>query len=513
MTNDEQKNKNIPANKTERPPVIVIMGHVDHGKSTLLDYIRKTNVAEKEAGGITQHTYSYEIIHTDETSKKRHITFLDTPGHEAFPLMRERGAHVADIAILVVAGDDGVKKQTIEALNVIRSEKLPFIVAVTKIDKEAANIDRAKQDLAEHEVYVEGYGGDVPCLGVSSKTGAGTSELLDMMLLVADLKELTGDPAIPAEGFVIESARDPKKGIGAVLLIKNGTLTHGSYVATPGSFSPVRRIENFLGKTIPEASFSSPIRIAGWNNVPVVGSPFKAFATKKEAENYAHDTAGTKTAEGHDESSHKEATGEGEVATIPVIIKADMVGTLEAIEGKMRQIQRSDVHVKILDKSVGIVNEADVKRASGDKRGIIIGFNVTVEQTARDLADRLGISIKTFDIIYKLTEWFDEELEKRRPRVRSEETTGTAKILKVFGSQKNKFIIGGKVLSGTLSAGHAIKIVRRDHELGIGKIVGLEQEKKKVSQVPEGKEFGAMVELKHEPAPGDTIAAFEIVEK
>ncbi|HEY4486490.1 MAG TPA: translation initiation factor IF-2 [Candidatus Paceibacterota bacterium] len=507
MTHKE-KNKT-----TERPPVIVIMGHVDHGKSTLLDYIRKTNIAEKEAGGITQHTYSYEITHKDDSGKERKITFLDTPGHEAFSLMRERGAHVADIAILVVAGDDGVKKQTIEALNVIRAKNLPFVVAVTKTDKEATNIERVKQDLAEHEVYVEGYGGDVPCVGVSSKTGAGTNELLDLMLLVADLKEFTGDPTQEASGFVIESGRDPKKGIGAVLLVKDGTLEQGSFVATPGSFSPIRRIEDFLGATISKASFSSPIRIAGWNTVPVVGSPFKTFSTKKEAEAYAQSTSEKKTSEGHDESLHEGATGEGDVTVMPVIIKADMVGTLEAIEGKIRQIKRADVHVKILDKSVGSIGETDVKRASGDKRGIIIGFNVSVEQTARDMADRLGILIKTFDIIYKLTEWFDEELEKRRPRVLTEETTGTAKIIKVFGSQKNKFIIGGKVTTGTLSAGKSIKIIRRNHEIGVGKITGLEQEKKKVSQVLEGKEFGAMVELKYEPAPGDIIQMFEVIEK
>ena len=258
--------------KIQRPPVIVVMGHIDHGKSALLDYIRKTNVVESESGGITQHISAYELTHNN-----RKITFLDTPGHEAFKKMRSRGTEVADIAILVVSAEEGVKAQTLEALECIKESTIPFIVAINKIDKPQANVEKIKQNLIENEIYLEGLGGEIPFVPVSAKTGVGIPELLDMMLLVADLEELSGDKGKSADGIVIESNLDQKKGISASLVIKDGTLKSGMFVVAGDSFSPVRIMEDFKGLPIKEASFSSPIKIVGFNKVPQVGAKFSSF--------------------------------------------------------------------------------------------------------------------------------------------------------------------------------------------------------------------------------------------
>ena len=272
-----------------RPPIVVIMGHIDHGKSSLLDYIRKTNIVEGEAGGITQHLSAYEVTHhLDQTRKdalaSNRITFLDTPGHEAFSKMRARGAGVADIAILVVSAEDGVKEQTKEALRSIKEAGIPYIIAINKIDKPNANIERTKQNLAENEIYLEGFGGDVPFVPISAKLGTGIPDLLDMMLLVAEMENLTGDTFLPAEGIVVESNIDTKRGTSATLIITNGTLKKGMFILAEESMSPVRAIENFLGKQVSEATFSSPVQITGFDALPSVGSTFRAYANKKDAE-------------------------------------------------------------------------------------------------------------------------------------------------------------------------------------------------------------------------------------
>jgi len=263
--------------KIERPPVICIMGHIDHGKSTLLDYIRKTNIVDSEAGGITQKISAYEVIH-----KGKKITFLDTPGHESFAKIRQRGASVADIAVLVVSSEDGVKKQTTEAYQCIKESQTPMIVAINKIDKPGADIEKTKTNLTENEIYLEGYGGSVPFVPISAKTGQGVDELLDLMLLVAEVEELTGDSEKCAEGVVIEANMDKQKGISASMVITDGSLKSGMFVACGKSLAPTRIMENFLGKKITEASFSSPIRITGFDVLPKVGTKFQTFTDKNE---------------------------------------------------------------------------------------------------------------------------------------------------------------------------------------------------------------------------------------
>lgn len=270
----------------KRPPVVVVMGHVDHGKSTLLDYIRKTKIADGEAGGITQHISAYEVLTKDENKQDRLITFLDTPGHEAFTKMRCRGAQAADIAILVVSAEDGAKAQTMEAYNTIIENEIPYIVAINKIDRPNANIDRTKMDLVEKGIYLEGLGGNIPFALISAKEGTGINELMELILLLADMENLEGDASLNARGVIIEAKRDPKRGISATCIIKNGTIRAGMFVACGESLVNTRMLENFLGKPIKEATFSSPVHLVGFESMPEVGNMFESFETKKEAEAY-----------------------------------------------------------------------------------------------------------------------------------------------------------------------------------------------------------------------------------
>lgn len=510
---EKSKNKGI----VERPPIITIMGHIDHGKSTLLDYIRKSNIVAGESGGITQHLSAYEVIHPAKEGGTKTITFLDTPGHQAFSNMRSRGANIADIAVLVVSAEDGVKQQTIEAWKSIKDAGITYIVAITKIDKPNANVERVKQDLAEHEIYIEGYGGDVPCIPISAKSGAGVPELLDMMLLVAELAELKGDKTKPGEGVVIESSLNPKRGISATLIIEDGTLKKGSFVVAEDSIAPVRMMENFLGKTIDEASFSSPIRITGWQKIPTIGAPFKTYPSKKEAEAAVESYLSTARVKIKAPQTQVPKGEEGEeeirIVTIPLIIKTDVVGTLEAIEKEIGTLDTEKVKIKLVQKGVGTISENDVKTVAGSQEPIIIGFHVSVDGNVPPLAERYGAIIKTFDIIYKITEWLQEEIARRTPKIETEEMTGQAEILKVFSKNKNKQVVGGRVSKGVLKIKSIVKIIRREHEIGRGKILELQRQKLAADEVIEGNEFGTMIDSKIEIARGDVIESFVLVTK
>lgn len=488
------------------------MGHIDHGKSSLLDYIRKANVVAGEAGGITQHLSAYEVSHPVKAGMADRITFLDTPGHQAFSKMRARGAGVADLAILVVSAEDGVKEQTKEALRAIKEAGIPYIVAINKIDKPNANIERTKQNLAENEIYLEGFGGDVPFVPISAKVGTGIPELLDMMLLVAEMENLTGDTALPAEGVVVESHIDTKRGTSATLIITNGTLKKGSFIVAEESMAPIRAIENFLGKQVPEATFSSPIQITGFDSLPPVGSTFRAYTTKKDAE-----AAQEAIREAHKKEGVKAIARTIPLADdaliVPVIIKTDVAGTLEAIEKELGKIERERVAIKIIAKGVGTIGENDAKLASGANNPIIVGFHTKIDRKAQDIAERLGITIKTFDIIYELTEWMEQELDLRTPKVMGEETVATLKVLKTFSAMKHKQVIGGKVTSGTLELNTQIKIMRREAEIGRGKVIELQAQKVATKKVDEGNECGLMVEAKIEIAPGDVLEAFVMNER
>ncbi len=496
---------------TERPPVVVIMGHIDHGKSTLLDYIRKTNIVANEAGGITQHLGAYEVSHTTPEGKSGTITFLDTPGHAAFSGIRKRGAKVADIAILVVSAEDGVKPQTIEALNCIRAENIPFIVAINKIDKPGADIDRTKLSLAEAEVYVEGYGGDIPAVPISALKGTGISELLDMIMLVAELENLTTSHSAPAEGIVIEANLDTKKGISATVIITNGTIITGDFIVAENAFSPIRIMENYQGKLIKQAQASSPVKIIGWNRIPRVGATISIVSNKKEAEAQAHEHSQIehelKIAE---KNTHEIKEG---IIYIPLIIKADVIGSIEGIRHELAKIEHAKVKLHIVSEAIGDVSEIDIKTAIPNPETIIVAFNTKIDAKARAVIDRTPVTIATFSIIYELIDYLKGIVTAKIPKEYIEEITGTGKVLAVFGSQKDRRIIGVKVQGGELCNGKTVKILRREEKIAEGKIREIQIQKVKSNEVREGFECGMMVESPVEIAVGDKIVSYHMVEK
>lgn len=497
--------KNSPQSEIARPPVIAIMGHVDHGKSTLLDYIRKSNIVAGEAGGITQHIAAYEVTHTDTDGNNRRITFIDTPGHAAFSDMRNRGANIADIAILIVSAEDGVKTQTIEAINIIKETKVPFVVAINKIDKPNANPEKVKTELMEHGIFLEGYGGDTAFAEISAKEGLNVDELLDTLLLTADLEGFTGDASLPASGFVVESDLDQKRGISATLIIKNGTVSKGQFIVVGNSVASTRIMENFAGTHLDTATFSSPIILTGFSNLPEAGMRFQTFDKKKDAEKAASEYA--LMAQQTEEAPVHIKLKEGQVL-IPLILKTDVAGTGEAITGEIEKLNNDDVRFKIIKTGVGDINESDVKLATSDKNTIILGFNVQEDKKIALMNEIDTITIHTFSIIYKMMEWLEEERENRREQKEVDDVTAVVKILKTFSSNKNTHVIGGRVESGTLKVGDRVKIIRNDIALDQGKITGLQQGKIEAKQIEHGNECGMMVEAKVEIASGDTLEAF-----
>lgn len=485
-----------------RSPVVAIMGHVDHGKSTLLDYIRKTNVVDTEAGGITQHISTYEVEMEDE----KRITFLDTPGHAAFDTMRHRGGNIADIAILIISAEDGVKTQTKHAIEVIKKNKIPFIVAISKIDKPGSNPEKVKTDLLEEGIYVEGYGGDVPLNLISAKTGQGIDDLLESILIIAEMEEITGDINQLATGFVVESHRDAKEGISATLVIKNGTIKKGQFVVVDESLTPTRMLRDFNGIPVDEAHFSSPIHLVGFNTLPTVGSRFTTFETKKDAEQAIHEFKQIY----HELAEQNKPVNIPEgVALVPVILKTDVAGTGEAIGQEIEKRTTDDVIFKIIKSETGTINESDVKLALSDPQTVIVGFNVNEDSNIKNLNEYESLNIQTFDIIYKLTEWFDELYEQRRIKKEVETIIGKLSVLKVFSRQKNKLLVGGTLLEGELSVGQSCRIIRNKESIGKTKIVGLQQGKSETKRVSgEGTECGVMLEIEKEILEKDILEAF-----
>jgi translation initiation factor IF-2 len=481
------------------------MGHIDHGKSSLLDYIRKANVTAGEAGGITQHVSAYEAVHEHEGAE-RSITFLDTPGHEAFRALRARGAAAADIAILVIAAEEGIKPQTLEAYEAATEAGTPVVVAFTKIDKNGADIERAKYSAVENGIYLEGLGGSIPYAGVSSKTGEGVPELLDLVLLTADLAELSADPEAPAEGFVLESSQDPKRGLSATLIIKNGTLATGQFAVAGGAMAPVRFIENFANARISEARHSQPVRISGWTELPPAGTPFTSAASKKDAEKIAQEGAAAASA-----AYLLTEVGESGVE-LPLILKADVTGSLEGIKHELRKIKHERVGIRIVSEGIGAVSEGDVKSAMASG-AVIVAFSVPTDSAARDLAERTGVIIDSFTIIYELFERVETLVSERAPQITVEEDLGEAKVLKAFSVAGNKHVLGAKWVTGALSVGDLVKIDRRGIALGTGKLTNLQVARADVQTIKDEGEFGLQVETKSDIAAGDTLTAFHTVTK
>ena len=493
-----------------RPPVVVIMGHIDHGKSTLLDYIRKTNTTEKEAGGITQHISAYEA-ECEVGGQMKKITFLDTPGHEAFNALRERGADVADIAVLVVSAEDGIKPQTIEALNCIKKSAMPYIVALNKIDKPGSNLDKIKQNLAEQNVLVEGWGGTVPCVAISAKTGENVADLLELIVLQSDIEEFKGDPSIEAEGVIIESDLNPQQGISATLIIKNGTLRVGTFVYTNWAYAKIKTIENYKGESIKEATFSSPIKIAGWSAMPAVGSKFQTFSSKEKGEAFATTHPTDQPVEQHTNKEKVSASPETR-AVFELIIKADTFGSLDALESEIKKISTEKIVVKIISKSIGAITEQDIKTAH-TKKSLILGFNVSPNKSTAELALRNNTEIKTFKVIYELLNYLKEKVKEATPVLKIEMMTGSAKILRTFSKNKDKQVIGGRVDEGEIKIGSIVKIMRRESLIGEGKIKELQAQKIKTDVAKTGQEFGMMIESKVELVEGDFLQAVSLVKQ
>ena len=477
------------------------MGHIDHGKSTLLDYIRKSNVVATEAGGITQHLSAYCVEHTTKEGETKKITFLDTPGHEAFQKMRFRGADVADIAILIVSAEDGVKPQTLEALECIKKANIPYIVAINKIDKPGANLAKTQSTLIENEIYIEGMGGDISWAPISAKTGQGVADLLDLLILTAELSDLSSDTNAFGSGNVIEGKLDGKRGNTATLMIKDGTVQSGSYVVAGSAYAPVRIMEDWAGKNIKVASASEPIGIVGWSDVPKVGDTFVTVGTKKEAEIRAQEQKMVST---------RNIEQESDLPVIPILIKADVLGTIDAIIHELDKCKSDRVVVRVIGTGVGTITSNDVQSVSATKNAIIVGFNVKPDRAAIDLAARLDVEIETFDIIYKLSEWLETALKNRTPEREEERVTGRAKILKHFSTQKNAHVLGGRIESGDLELNQHVRILRRDIDLGKGVLKNLQQHKSNVKHIAEG-EFGMQLDTKVDIAPGDIIEAFNLV--
>ena len=528
MPSKTPKNEGSPvAGLQKRPPVVVVMGHIDHGKSTLLDYIRKSNVVAGEAGGITQHIGAYQAEATGADGAKKLFTFLDTPGHESFGGIRKRGAAAADVAVLVVSAEDGVKPQTLDALREIKAANIPYIVAINKIDKPNADANRTRQSLGENEIYVEGWGGDTPCVEISALNGTGIPELLDMISLIADLADLKAEAAVPASGIIIESEVDTRKGVSATLLIKNGTLETGMLVVAGAAYAPVRFIENFKAEKIPAADPSMPVVIYGWNEVPQTGLPFSTVETKKEAERMAEAFAAdakkaqtTKNVAPAKIAADKKPgfmmdDGAPQIVKLPVVVKADVIGSLEGVKYELSKIRHDKVEIELVASGIGEINEGDVKLAVSDPNIILLGFNVGPDKKAAAIIERspVPLQVKTFKIIYELAEFVKAELLSKVPKEYVEEVTGRAKILAIFSKEKDRQVVGGKVQEGVLESGEAVRIMRREAEIGRGTIRELQQQKKRVSEVREGYEFGTMIESKAEIAAGDQVEAVRLVEK
>ncbi len=463
--------------KQSRPPIVVIMGHVDHGKTTLLDYIRKSNVAGKEAGGITQSMGAYEIAHN---GKK--ITFIDTPGHEAFSQMRKRGANVADLAILVVAADDSVKPQTKDALKYIQEEKVPFIVAINKIDKAGADVDRVANDLMQLNVFLEGRGGDVSWHGISAKTGEGVNELLDLVLLASELEDIHCVGNNVASGVVISVRMDPKRGTLASVILKQGVLKQGAMIATHSAQGKVRILEDFAGKAAKELNPSAPATIIGFEKAPQIGEVFCAH--KEETTLRASLEALEKRA-----AAAPRATSTFEKKKqLPVFLKADEAGSLEVLVEVTQKLAQK-LPLAIVKASIGPINESDVKDAES-MNAIVVGFRVKTDRAAENMALSRKINMLLSPIIYELEKQMKEYAEKF-----STKEYRAIEILGVFGAAKGKErVVGGRVELGPVRNKESFEIWQDTKLIGKGRIINLQSMRKDVGEAPTGVEVGMRVE-------------------
>ena len=494
----------------EKPPVVTVMGHVDHGKTSLLDRIRQANVQSGEAGGITQHIGAYQV----ESGGKK-ITFIDTPGHEAFTEMRARGARVTDVVILVVAADDGVMPQTDEAIEHARAARVPMVVALNKIDVPNASPDRVYAELSERELVPEVYGGDTVTVPVSAKTGEGIDELLENVLIVAELEDLKANPHAPASGYVIESERDPGRGPVATLLVNRGTLHKGDVVLAGTAYGRVRAMLNYTGQRIKEAGPGDPVEILGLSGVPEAGTRFEATDHERNARDKAHQAEAAlrrqELAEGGPRRTLEELLGEGGVQDLNLVVKADVAGSVEALKEALARLSTDEVRVNIVRSGVGAVTDSDVMLGSASG-GIVLGFNVRPTNTAKQVAEREGVEIRTYDVIYKALEEIEAAMRGMLAPETEERETGTAEVRAIFRVPTVGTVAGCYVTSGEISRNNRVRVVRDGIVIYEGNIASLRRFKDDVRSVRQGFECGVSVENFNDVKEGDALEFFEVVE-
>jgi len=495
-----------------RPPVVCVMGHVDHGKTSILDAIRDTDVTSTEAGGITQAIGAYQV---EINSEK--ITFLDTPGHAAFTAMRARGAMATDIAVLVVAADDGIMPQTVEAINHAKAAGVDIIVAINKMDKEGANPDRVMQQLTEHELVPEEWGGDVICVPVSAKTKMGIDKLLETILLVAEMGELKANPNRAAKGVVIEAKLDKGRGPVATLLVQNGTLNSGDIIVAGTSVGKVRAMVDYHGKSIREAGPSVPVEIMGLDSAPMSGDEFNAVSDEKLARALVEQRK-TKAKEEEFNLFQKvtldtlfDTLQEGEMKELNIIVKADVQGSVEAVKQSLLKIENDEVNVKIVHGAVGTVSESDVMLASASN-AIIVGFNIGVDQIAADNAHRDGVEIKTYDIIYDAIEDIERAMRGMRAPKYRDVDTGEVEVREVYKISSAGTIAGSLVTSGTIRRNGKVRVIRNGKEIANVKIANLKRFKDEVKEVSSGYECGISLEGWDDIQSGDILQAYIVEE-
>jgi translation initiation factor IF-2 len=482
-----------------RPPVVTIMGHVDHGKTKLLDAIRQTNVVDTEAGGITQHIGAYQV----EVNGQK-ITFLDTPGHEAFTAMRARGAQVTDITILVVAADDGVMPQTLEAIDHARAAGVPIVVAINKIDKPDANPERVKQQLADAGLVIEEWGGDVVCVAVSAKAKKGINDLLENLLVVAEMEELKADPSRPAVGVVVEAELDKSKGPLATVLVQTGTLKVGDTVVVGGAWGRVRAMFNDLGKRVRKAEPSTPVEILGLDSVPQAGDTLNVVAGEQQARALIQKHQKEKHAGAVSLDNIYDQISAGRVKELNVILKVDVQGSLEPIIASLERLSSDEVKVRIIHSGTGNITESDVMLAAASK-GLVIGFGTRLEAGARRMADAEGVDIRLYDIIYNLVDDVEKALKGMLEPHYVDVIEGRAEVRAVFPSGKKKKVAGVMVTEGKISRGASVRVRRGDKILHESTIESLRRFKDDVSEVAAGYECGVGLKDFEAFEAGDTL--------
>jgi translation initiation factor IF-2 len=499
-----------PSDLVEKPPVVTVMGHVDHGKTSLLDRIRQANVQSGEAGGITQHIGAYQV-----ESDGRKVTFIDTPGHEAFTEMRARGARVTDVVVLVVAADDGIMPQTVEAIEHARAAGVPLVVALNKIDVPNANRDKVLGELSERELVPEVYGGDTVTVPVSAKTGEGIDELLENILVVAELEDLKANPKAPASGYVIEGERDPGRGPVATLLLTRGTLEKSDAVLAGTAYGRVRAMLDYTGKRIREAGPGTPVEILGLSGVPEAGTRFEVVDHERIARDRAQQAEERlrrqELAQGGSRRTLEELLGEGGTQDLNLVVKADVAGSVEALKEALARLTTDEVRVNIVRSGVGALTDSDVMLASASD-GILLGFNVRPTNTAKQVAEREGVEIRTYDVIYKALEEIEAAMRGMLAPEIQERETGTAEVRQIFRVPNVGVVAGCMVTSGEIFRNNRARVVRDGTVVYEGNIASLKRFRDDVRSVREGFECGIGVENFNDVKEGDVLEFFETVE-